>query len=182
MSNQKSPFNSSTALFIFCILLSIICGVSVGKVISNSETNGHRVFSENRKNPGDDPFAKGNAPQGGGLNEGDPGEFELEPIRPPSTPRISPEPPLVCSTATVPSMPNAQGVATFVVPEGWSVWKCIEERFGHRGEHFLVESVNYLKLRIQMDPSLKVRDPNVVPVGYTFIMGASDGAGPSPRE
>jgi hypothetical protein len=84
-----------------------------------------------------------------------------------------------CSKPAVYTNPNRNVAITFVVPEGWSVWACIVERFPSQGELFYQGAVNYLQQSIDKDPSLPVRDVNVVPVGYKFIMGG-DGAGPLP--
>lgn len=85
--------------------------------------------------------------------------------------------PLQCSRITYTGV-GINSTIEFVVPAGWSVWRCIKERFDWDDQE-MVGSIDYLKLRIAHDPTLEVRDPNVVPVHYSFIMGG-DGAGPVP--
>lgn len=148
-----------------------------------------------------DPYYRGNAPIGGGPQaESGPGIL-LDPSEvqhPPSTPRINPAPPVVtmppwtqqepgpyddpkpltCSRITYGGK-NINATVEFTVPAGWSVWKCIKERFPSHGDRFIAMAVKNLQWYIDYDPTLTVRDANVVPVFYRFYMGG-DGGGALP--
>lgn len=139
-----------------------------------------------------DPFAQGNAPQGGGPNAEAGPDILLDPSEmqhPPSQPRINPLPPgeekeavgVVgkCSQPPVYSNPGVNPVITFTVPSGWSVWKCIEERFPEYGDRFVLGAVENLQWYIDYDKTLTTRNANIVPVGYVFMMGG-DGGGALP--
>lgn len=137
----------------------------------------------------DNPYVQGSAPFSGGLNEGMgedilPGNSSVDPPRWFETDQ-EPGPfddpyPMVCSRVTYAGK-NINATVQFIVPAGWSVWRCIEERFPERASEFIPGAVEFLQERIDADATLPVRDVNVVPVGYTFAM-AGDGAGPFPSE
>jgi len=73
----------------------------------------------------------------------------------------------------------ANPVIRLSVPADSSVWETIGHTFPGRGDDFILGAVNYLQLKIDEDPTLPVRNVNLVPVGYAFAMGG-DGAGPNP--
>ena len=88
--------------------------------------------------------------------------------------------PLECSQITYAGK-NVNSTIEFAVPEGWSVWRCISERFPHWDAADVVGAVDYFNGEIERNPAAtSVRDLNVVPIGFSFVMGG-DGAGPKLR-
>lgn len=126
-----------------------------------------------------DPYYQGNAPQGGGLNEDfGPGEpMPYPPLPPPSYPRVNPLSPGSIPFEQLERIGNP--VITLHVKEGSSVWETIKTQFSDGDDLFMLRSIEFLQDRIDEDPTLTVRDVDVVPPGYTFEMGG-DGSGPYP--
>ena len=181
--NQGPGRAAKTAIYGLALIVGALLGHGIGAVTEEfSERNQpEKVYSA-------DPFARGNAPQGGGLNESDgPGQSDPNPQLPPDGPYIAPPAPVVvdetsemkCSKPVISADPRYNYTVPFMVPEGWSVWRCIEERWPDRGDTFIANAIENLQWYINYDPTLSVRDADVVPVGYTFYMGG-DGAGAQP--
>ena len=157
----------------------MIVGAFIGAGVAHIWDSSHVVSSHTalaQKNFAEDPFFQGYAPQGGGMNaDSGPGRYEspeeVQKYYPPVTKRVNPMPPC-----------NSQPLLTLTVKKGSSVWQTLAEQFPSWSNRALMDSVNYLQGEIDRHPKLKVRDVNLVPVGYQMVVGAYDGAGPGPVE
>lgn len=111
-------------------------------------------------------FAQGNAPLAGGLNaDSGPGNYQESPQYPPSEPRVNPGLPMDFGL-------NDCGIAaiTLVVKKDSSVWETVALPYGHRGDAFLVGVVTSLQEFINANPSIPVRDVDVVPPGFEIVV------------
>ena len=80
--------------------------------------------------------------------------------------------PIVCNGAGLDST-WAAVVIDYTVPEGWSVWRCLAERFS--ADSTIQLMTDRLQEWIDNHPALTVRNVKVVPAGYTFSTDAGGG-------
>jgi hypothetical protein len=101
----------------------------------------------------------------GGANIGDPGPF-------PGMDHSSKNKAPVEMPSAYPLPPVPQPPLRLVVADGSSLWATLAQAFSDRDDHFVGNVVDTLQSWIDKHPALKVRDVNVVPVGYAVTVTA----------